>query len=190
MKKIILILFIQLIAIVAFCQTTYTIDQSTAEKEKQQSPPPQPTVSTPTTSIAKGLGLFAFPSQGQDQAKQDADELECYKWAMLQTGYDPINPPQIQAKKADTSADGTAVVGAAGGAAAGATIGAIAGDAGKGAAIGAVAGGLRGRRAKKYGDAVEQAHNNQEAAAQQKALSDNFKKAFSACMTGKGYSIQ
>ena len=50
---------------------------------------------TPTTSIAKGLGLYVFPSQNQDQATQDADEIACYKWAMEQTGYDPINPPPV-----------------------------------------------------------------------------------------------
>ena len=75
---------------------------------------------TTNTSIAKGLELFVFPSQEQDQATQDADELACYKWAMEQTGYNPINPPEIQAEQVDRSADGTAVRGAARGAAAGA----------------------------------------------------------------------
>jgi len=37
--------------------------------------------------------LYVFPSQNQDQATQDADEIACYKWAMEQTGHDPINPP-------------------------------------------------------------------------------------------------
>lgn len=120
----------------------------------------------------------------------DADEIACYKWAKEQTGVDPINPPQVQAEQVDKSADGTAVVGAAKGAAAGAAIGAIAGDAGKGAAIGAVTGGLAGRRAKKYGDAVEQEQNNQQAAATEKALMDSFNKAFSACMEGKGYTVK
>ncbi|NMF35606.1 hypothetical protein HHH56_12285 [Flammeovirga yaeyamensis] len=120
----------------------------------------------------------------------DADEMACYKWAIDQTGYDPLNPTVVQAKKADTSADGSAVRGAAGGAAAGAAIGAIAGDAGKGAAIGAVAGGLRGRRAKAYGDAVEQKQNNEAAAAQNQKMKDDFVKAFSACMEGKGYTVK
>lgn len=142
------------------------------------------------TSIAKGLGLFVFPSKDQDKATQDADEIACYKWAMEQTGIDPINPPQVEAKKADTSLDGSAVVGAAGGAAAGAAIGAISGDAGKGAAIGAIVGGLRGRRARKVGDRVEQQQNNQAAAAKEKEMMDNFKKAYSACLEGKGYTVK
>ena len=145
---------------------------------------------TTTTTIAKGLGLYVFPTKDQDQKTQDADEMACYKWAKEQTGYDPINPPEIKAAQVDKSVDGTAVVGAAGGAAAGAAIGAIAGDAGKGAAIGAVVGGLRGRRAKVMGDHAEQQHNEQAAAAKSKELTDNFAKAFTACMEGKGYTVK
>ncbi len=145
---------------------------------------------TPSTSIAKGLELFVFPSEDQDQETQDSDEMACYKWAMEQTAYDPINPPEIQAEQVDRSADGSAVVGATRGAAAGAAIGAIAGDAGTGAAIGATAGAMRGRRAKVAGDSQEQQQNNQEAAAREKELLDNFKKAFTACMEGKGYTVK
>jgi len=143
-----------------------------------------------TTTIAKGLGLYVFPSKNQDQKTQDADEIACYKWAKEQTGVDPINPPEVKAAEVDRSVDGTAVRGAARGAAAGAAIGAIAGDAGEGAAIGAVVGGLRGRRAKVVGDEMEQQANNQAAAAKQKELMDSFKKAFSACMEGKGYTVK
>ena len=143
-----------------------------------------------SSSIAKGLDLFVFPSQYQDQATIDADEIACYKWAIEQTDYDPINPPEIQAAQVDTSPDGTAVRSAARGAAAGAAIGAIAGDAGEGAAIGAAAGGMKGRRSKKVGDQQEQQQNNAAAAAKEKELLDGFKKAFSACMEGKGYNVK
>ena len=141
-------------------------------------------------SIAKSLDLFVFPSEDQDQETQDADEIACYKWAMEQSGYDPINPPEIQAEQVDRSPDGAAVRGAARGAAAGAAIGAIAGDAGEGAAIGAAAGAMRGRRAKAVGDEKEQQQKNQEATAKEKELLDNFKKAYSACMEGKGYTVK
>jgi len=141
-------------------------------------------------SIASGLGLYVFPSNQQNQETQNKDETDCYIWAKQQTGVDPINPPQVAVKEADTSPDGSMVVGGAKGAAAGAAIGAIAGDAGKGAAIGAVVGGVAGRRAKKYGDAAEQQQNTQAAAAQEKKMMDSFKKAFSACMEGKGYTVK
>ena len=124
----------------------------------------QDTTPATTTSIAKGLGLYVFPSENQDQATQDADEIACYKWAMEQTGYDPINPPQIQAKQDDTSPDGTAARG--------------------------VAGGMAGRRAKKAGDHAEQQQNIEKAEEKEKALLDDFKKAFTVCMEGKGYTIK
>jgi hypothetical protein len=143
-----------------------------------------------STSISGGLGLYVFPTKNQDQATQEADEAYCYKWAQEQTGVDPLNPTKVEAAQVDRAADGTAVVGAAKGAAAGAAIGAIAGDAGKGAAIGAVAGGLSGRRAKVAGDEKEQQQNNEEAAEQEKAAMDNYKKAFTACMEGKGYTVK
>ena len=77
-----------------------------------------------------------------------------------------------------------------GGAAAGAAIGAIAGDAGKGAAIGAITGGLGGRRASIQGKAAQSQSNQQAAANQSAALLNDYKKAFSVCMEGKGYTIK
>jgi outer membrane lipoprotein SlyB len=144
----------------------------------------------PKSSFAKSLGIYIFPAKNQDQATQDKDDADCYRWAVDQSGVDPINPTKVEAAKVDTSPDGTAVVGAAKGAAAGVAIGAIAGDAGKGAAIGAVAGGLAGRRAKVAGDAQQQQKNEQAAAQQQTAMSDSFKKAYTVCMEGKGYTVK
>src|SRR5688572_19559734 len=149
-----------------------------------------PATSTTATSFAKSLGIYVFPAKNQDQATQDKDDAACYKWAVEQSGVDPINPTKVEAAKVDTAPDGTAIVGAAKGAAAGVAIGAIAGDAGKGAAIGAVAGGLAGRRAKKVGDAQEQQKNDQAAAQQTTAMMNSFKKAFTACLEGKGYTVK
>lgn len=145
---------------------------------------------TSSSSLSKSLGLFVFPGKNQDAKTQEQDETACYKWAVEQTGTDPINPQKVTAEKVDTSPDGTAVVGAARGAAAGVAIGAIAGDTGKGAAIGSVVGALAGRRAKVAGDAHQQQANNQAAKAKEKELIDEFKKAFSACMEAKGYTVK
>lgn len=141
-------------------------------------------------SMSKSLGLHVFPSNNQDQATQEADEAECYKWAINQTGYDPINPTVVQSAQVDTSADGTAVKSSARSAAGGAAIGAIAGDAGKGAAIGATVGGARGIRAKKGGDAQQQQANDQAAANVSADLAADYNKAFAVCMEGKGYSVK
>jgi uncharacterized protein YcfJ len=130
-----------------------------------------------------------YPTNNQDAATQNADESACYTWAMQQTGYDPMNPPQVVAAPVSTAPDGSAVKGAAVGSAAGAAIGAIAGDAGEGAAIGAVVGGLRGRMHAKQSQAAQQQSNQQAAANQNAAMLNDYKKAFSACLQGKGYTV-
>src|SRR5215203_6713010 len=113
-----------------------------------QTPPSLPDTSKMAyNQISSGLKLYVFPAKGQNQQQQKVDEFECYKWAMQQSGIDPLNLPKVQAAPAQTGPTGGAVKGAAKGAAAGVAIGAIAGDAGEGAAIGAVVGGLKGRRA-------------------------------------------
>ena len=140
--------------------------------------------------ISTGLKLYVFPSKGQSQQKQKQDEFECYKWAVQQSGIDPLNLPKIEVKQTETGPDGSMVVGAAKGAAAGVAIGAIAGDAGEGAAIGAVVGGLAGRRKSKQAQAqgAQQAEAN--AKGQEQAMKDSYIKAFSACIEGKGYTIK
>jgi hypothetical protein len=140
--------------------------------------------------ISTGLKLYVFPSKGQTQQKQKQDEFECYKWAMEQSGIDPLNLPKVEAKPVETGPDGSAVRGAAKGAAAGVAIGAIAGDAGEGAAIGAVGGALAGRRAGKQAKA-QQAQQTEAAVKQtEQELKNSYIKAFSACIEGKGYTIK
>ena len=145
---------------------------------------------TTTPGLSRGLGIYVFPSGNQDQQTQDADEMACYRWAVEQTGVDPLNPVKVEPGQVNRAPDGSAIAGAARGAAAGAAIGAIAGDAGKGAAIGATAGAMRGNRARVVGNQMKQQQMNQAAAAQEKAMLDNFKKAFTACMEGKEYTVR
>lgn len=147
-------------------------------------------LSAQDTGISKSLGVYVFPSNNQDAQTQETDENFCFKWAKEQTGYDPLNPPKVEAAPVDKSPDGTAVKGAAVGAAGGAAVGAITGDAGDGAAIGAIVGGIRGRRAKKRADNQQEQSNNKAAATYSADLLNDYKKAFSACMEGKGYTVK
>ena len=141
-------------------------------------------------SIASQLNIYIFPQNGQDSEKQEYDEYQSYKWAVDQTGVNPLYPPEIEAEQIDTSPDGSAIRGSARGAATGAAIGAIAGDAGKGAAIGATAGAIRGKRAKNYHDFKAQEEANTEAQTANEEMMNNFKKAFAAAMEGKGYTVK
>lgn len=134
--------------------------------------------------------MYVFPAKGQSAEQQNKDESDCYTWAVEQSGVDPLNPPKVEAGQVSTGPDGTAVTGAAGGAAVGAAIGAITGAAGKGAAIGAVGGVLRGRRLSVVGRMHQQEANNKAADGAEVELMNQFKKAYSVCLEGKGYTVK
>jgi len=142
-----------------------------------------------SNGLAKSIGVYVFPNKDQSAETQNKDESDCYKWAMDQTNYDPMNPPVATANAVDTAPQGEAVRGAARGAAAGAAIGSISGDMGEGAAYGAIIGGLRGRRAKKSQDKQQQQANNAAAAAKNTEMANDYKKAFSTCLQAKGYTV-
>jgi hypothetical protein len=144
------------------------------------------------------LGLAVYPGSGQDATQQAKDESECYAWARQQTGVDPT-VASTPAPAADAPKGG-AVKGAARGAARGAAVGAIGDDdrvrdegnldTGEGAAAGAVAGAARGRRAQKKAAKQADAQAKQAAQAQDAGTKDTFKKAWGACLEGRGYSVK
>ncbi len=142
-----------------------------------------------SNGLAKSIGVYVFPNNDQNAETQNKDESDCYKWAMDQTNYDPMNPTVATANVVDTSPDGAAVKNAARGAAAGAAIGSISGNMGKGASYGAIVGGIRGRRAKKGQDQQQQQANNAAAAAKNTEMANDYKKAFSTCLQAKGYTV-
>lgn len=168
--------------------------------------PPAP---APTQSPAGSVGMYVYPKNHQSSESQQKDESECYASAKVSSGVDPqkpssqaATPAQQQPQKAgQTVPKGGAVAGSAKGAAGGAAIGAIAGDAGQGAAIGATAGAMAGRRRQKKAEKTAQQQSAQQqakaqqqsqadAAAQHQASLDSFKRAFSACLDARGYSVR
>lgn len=140
--------------------------------------------------ISRNLGLFIFPAKGQSEQFQKEDEFDCYRWAVQNSGVDPKNPPKVDMPPPQTGPTGGAVRGAARGAAAGAAIGAVAGDAGRGAAIGATAGALGGRSAGRQAQQQANTQAQRQAQAKEEEIRNTFVRAFSACMQGKGYTIQ
>jgi hypothetical protein len=137
---------------------------------------------------AGNVGLFVYPKNGQGPGKQLDDEGACYDSAKTQSGVDPTNlpPPTVEAEKKK----GGGVKGAAGGAAGGAAIGAIAGNAGQGAAIGAVVGTVSGRRQQRKTNKQAEKEATAAGAGQQAAALDGFKRAMSACLDARGYSVK
>jgi hypothetical protein len=155
--------------------------------------PPPATAPKPAT-----LGLAVYPGSGQDAAKQGQDENECYTWARGQTGIDPTAAPAPA--PAAEAPKGGAVKGAAKGAARGAAVGAVGDDdrvrdegtldAGEGAAAGAAAGAVKGRRAQKKAGKQAEAQAQQAAQTQDAQKKDTFKKAWGACLEGRGYTVK
>jgi len=169
------------IVVVAFSKSVFA---------QQAAPPALPDTSKMTyNQISQSMKLYVYPSKGQSKQQQKEDEFECYKWAVDQSGIDPLNLPKVEAP-VQSGPTGGAVKGAAKGAAAGAAIGAIAGDAGKGAAIGAAAGGMRGLSQGKQAQAQQNQQSQANAAAAEQEMKDSFAKAFSVCIEGKGYTIK
>jgi outer membrane lipoprotein SlyB len=125
----------------------------------------------------------------QDDARQDRDRYECYRWASQQSGVDPgmtsvrsAPPPRAAVR------DGAEVV-------AGAATGAILGAAvssprhvGENMVIGAIFGTLLGAAAHEARvQSAEQAYSRR--LANQQVPMDNFRRAMGACMSGRGYRI-
>ena len=141
---------------------------------------------------------IVYPAKGQSQEQQSKDQYECHQWAVQQTGFDPSNPSANSSAAQTTSSQSSqkllgrgsqpnAVRGSARGAALGAVGGAIAGDAGKGAAAGAAMGGLGGairRRDQQSANA-----SAPPASSANSAGLDAYNRAITACLTGRGYTV-
>jgi hypothetical protein len=157
--------------------------------------PPAPVAAAP---------LYFYPQRGQAEALQERDRYECYRWAVRETGTDPgMTPlrgddPAFAAAGAPRAtlpprADGADVLA---GAATGAVLGAaVSGPrhAGGNAVIGAIFGAALGAAAGEARNrAIDDAQARQEAAAAQRPrpAADNFRRAMTACMQGRGYQVQ
>jgi hypothetical protein len=160
-----------------------------------QSPPPA------QKTLAATLKVYVYPTKGQTADRQSVDEADCYSWAVETTGIDPflvqkqkeagMQQAAAQQAAAQQAGRGSRAGGAVAGAATGALIGEIAsndagGGAAAGAAVGMMAGGARRRQARRQGEAQAQATAQTVEAVSQQQM-DDFRKAFSVCLEGKGY---
>jgi len=139
-------------------------------------PPPQP-------------AMYFYPELSQNEAKQDRDRFECYRWAVRETGVDPgMTPVRYAPPPPAAVRDGTEVVA---GAATGAIVGAAVAspyNTGPGMVLGAIFGSFIGAAAQEARvQSAEQAYA-QHVATQQVPARD-FRRAMHACMTGRGYRV-
>jgi hypothetical protein len=159
--------------------------------QEPAAPAPQQAPGSPGQSnVASTLHVYAYPNQHQTPTQQSKDESECYNSAQGQAAPNQNAQAGQQQGQSGNAGKGATAKGAAGGAATGAAIGAIAGDAGTGAAAGAVGGAAVGHRKKKKAKekAAEQQQQQQQAA--QTQATDNVKRAYTACMEARNYTVK
>jgi len=144
---------------------------------------------------AAAQDLMIYPAKNQSSQQMERDKFECYSWAKAQTGFDPAAAPPAAATEPQRkkSVAGGAAKGGLRGGALGLGIGAIAGSAGRGAGIGALAGGTLGAaRSSAQNKNVREAQNQQQQnqlAEYQRGRND-YNRAYSACLEGRGYTVR
>jgi len=138
--------------------------------------------------------VVVYPAHGQSPQQLDRDRYECHLWAVQQTGFDPSQAgvpagARVVVQPANPPGTGTAV-----GAIAGAILGAaIAGprNAGAGLLLGGVTGAAIGASSDASAQAqanAEQRHYNRSYAEAREGAA-NYRRAISACLSGRGYTI-
>lgn len=156
---------------------------------------PPPRAAAPAPAPVSPTKVFFYPSQGQDEARQDRDRYDCHVWAVRQSGFDPTLriAPRERSAVVPARPPGQTVAAAA---AVGAIIGAATarpGNSGEGAVVGAVAGTLVGAAAASAeADAANAVAVRQDSRAADRYERDSagYRRAMSACLEGRGYSVR
>lgn len=143
--------------------------------------------------------VYFYPKSGQSPQQQDRDRYECYLWARQQSGYDPGQSRLAPHQRIEVTPATPPGTGAAVGAITGAVIGSAISrprDSGEGALFGAVAGAIVGSAAdasRQEQASQLQRHYDRETAsriAREERQASAYRRAMSACLEGRGYSVQ
>ena len=134
--------------------------------------------------------LYIYPAKGQSADQLDKDKYECYNCAKRDTGFDPMAVPTTSsAPPRGQKKSGGAVTGALGGA----VLGGVLGDSGKSAKRGALAGGLIGgvrQSSKNTRTEQKRADWEQKESSNYANNRNNYNRAYSACLEGRGYTVK
>jgi hypothetical protein len=156
-------------------------------------PPPPPQAYAPPPPQVNTT-VYAYPLHDQPPQQQDRDHYECSIWATQQTGFDPSAPgvpPQQQVHVVSGPPPGS---GTAAGVVTGAILGAAIGGpwhAPGGALAGAVVGGAIGTAAEASARQTQTyTVTDQRALAQIQQKAGNYRRALSACLDARGYSVK
>lgn len=153
-------------------------------------PPAQPAPPPPTQ-------VYVYPTGGQSEDRLGRDRYECHLWAVKQSNFDPSVTavlPRQRVQVVPMPPSGTNTVA---GAVTGAIIGSVvARDPGAGAVGGAILGGAAGAvsdsQREQRAKAVQQRYDQRDAARMAKLdeQADNYRRALTACLEGRGYTVK
>ena len=158
-----------------------------------------PEVTEPTPSPQPSTQVYFYPLHDQNAEQQDRDRYECYLWAKQQTGFDPSAPQLAPHQRVKVIAQPAPGADAAVGAVTGAIIGSMVTaphDSGQGAVVGAVAGAMIGAasdEARQQEAERIQTHYDRRAALRNAHIEEqagNYRRAMTACLEGRGYSVR
>jgi hypothetical protein len=156
-------------------------------------PPAEPAPQPVNTQV------YVYPTSGQSADRVSRDRYECYLWSVKQSGFDPSQaqlaphqrvevvpmppPGHDTAAGAVTGAVLGAVIANPRNAAAGAVGGAIVGG-----ALGAASDASREEQAKQIQQRYDRRNAAQSAAIEEQA--SNYRRALTACLEGRGYTVK
>lgn len=143
--------------------------------------------------------LFFYPTRNQSPARQERDRYECYQWAVKQSGFDPGQAnlaPHQRVVVTPTQPPGTDV---AVGAVSGAMIGSILSprhDSGQGMVFGAITGAILGAASEtakqEQAQQLQQHYDARDAQhyARTEKQARDYRRAMTACLEGRGYTVR
>lgn len=155
--------------------------------------------------IAVGQQLFVYPANGQDDDQLANDRYECHLWAVKESNFDPsefgdVAPPTVvRVPVPENESAGATAKGAIAGAIAGAVLGHGNGHAGDvvagaivGSAVGAAVEGSGQAKAEQeaQAEAQRQAEEIAKSKAEQAVRRSNYRRAMTACLEGRGYTVR
>ncbi len=176
----------------AACAVVFAGCASPPRQRTERAPIPDPM--PPVTE------LTVHPARGQSAREMRRDRFECHEWAVRQSGFDPATMSvRMPTSVPRVEADPPAGYGTAAGAVTGAVIGAAVSSprhTGRGAAIGAVVGAVAGAASDAAREAragrIEDAYAARAARRDAEYAEDEnrYRRALSACLEGRGYTVR
>ena len=158
------------------------------------------------STAVNGQDIYVYPAKKQTNEQLAEDRFACHRWAVDESGFDPSSidgvelPRTVRVPVPKNEAKGAANKGAVTGAVVGGVIGSHDGDTAEGAVIGALLGTMAGAAIEDKGhrkavaeaeaEAKRQADEIAKSKAELALRKSNYRRALTACLEGRGYTVR